>query len=221
MKLAECHSRKVIVLLLVLLAAGCRSSGGSDSGAAQRPADLPVANTPPTIAGTPDAAVAVGESFEFQPNAGDADGDSLSYSIKNLPGWAGFDTATGRFAGTPPIGSEGTYVNIEISVSDGSDSASLRFDVTVNATGGGTITLSWTPPTQNEDGSALTDLAGYKIYYGRGPGEYANEIEIDNASINTYVIDNLTQARYYLAATALNSAGGESNFAGEVSAIAD
>lgn len=30
----------------------------------------------------------------------------------------------------------------------------------------GSATLSWTPPTKNTDGSRLTDLAGYKIYYG-------------------------------------------------------
>jgi len=27
-------------------------------------------------------------------------------------------------------------------------------------------TVSWIPPTTNTDGTALTDLAGYKVYYG-------------------------------------------------------
>ena len=30
-------------------------------------------------------------------------------------------------------------------------------------------TLSWTPPTQNDDGSPLTDLAGYYVYAGSSP----------------------------------------------------
>jgi hypothetical protein len=30
----------------------------------------------------------------------------------------------------------------------------------------GQATLSWDPPTTNVDGTPLTDLAGYKVYYG-------------------------------------------------------
>ena len=40
------------------------------------------------------------------------------------------------------------------------------FSITVTQVGLGSMSLSWTPPTQNTDGSALTDLAGYKLYYG-------------------------------------------------------
>ena len=32
-----------------------------------------------------------------------------------------------------------------------------------------TFTLTWTSPTENEDGSPLTDLAGYHVYVGRSP----------------------------------------------------
>ena len=32
--------------------------------------------------------------------------------------------------------------------------------------GSGSATLDWTPVTQNTDGTVLTDLAGYKVYYG-------------------------------------------------------
>ncbi|MDH5766081.1 MAG: fibronectin type III domain-containing protein [Gammaproteobacteria bacterium] len=72
---------------------------------------------------------------------------------------------------------------------------------------GSTITLSWDPPTHNTDGSPMTDLSGYKIYYGTSSYEVSsNSITINNPSISTYVIDNLnTNTTYYFVITAINS----------------
>ena len=77
------------------------------------------------------------------------------------------------------------------------------------------MTLDWTPPTQNEDGSTLTDLAGYFIYYGESSGSYPNRIRIDNPSISTYVVENLLPRTYYIVATSFNSTGIESRYSGE------
>jgi len=74
------------------------------------------------------------------------------------------------------------------------------------------MTLSWTPPTQNSDGSVLTDLAGYNIYFGSSQGNYPNRVGIDNQSISTYVIENLLPDTYYVVATSLNSQGVESTY---------
>jgi len=43
-------------------------------------------------------------------------------------------------------------------------------NVTVVKKNNGTALLSWTAPTENSDGSPLTDLAGYKIHYGSSHG---------------------------------------------------
>src|SRR5690606_39089874 len=97
----------------------------------------------------------------------DADGDQLAFEVTNLPEWARFDSRTGKISGTPSAEHAGTYSNISIRVSDGSANASLpRFSITVQQISSGSVTLSWTPPSENEDGSALTNLAGYRIYYG-------------------------------------------------------
>ena len=88
--------------------------------------------------------------------------------------------------------------------------------VTVNQVGIGSTTLSWTPPTQNSDGSPLTDLAGYKIYYGNESGNYHTSIHIDNPGIAIYVVENLTPNIYYFVLTAINSSGVESQFSNEV-----
>ncbi len=50
---------------------------------------------------------------------------------------------------------------------DAGTSASAKQAVTAFA---GTITLAWDAPTTNTDGTPLTDLAGYKIYYGPTSG---------------------------------------------------
>jgi hypothetical protein len=74
------------------------------------------------------------------------------------------------------------------------------------------MTLSWTAPDKNTDGSTLSDLTGYHLYYGRTEGNYPSKIEINNPGIAIYVVENLMPATYYVVATAVNAAGIESNF---------
>ena len=64
-------------------------------------------------------------STAFLPQAGDADGDTLTFSIANKPSWATFTTSSGLLSGIPPAGSAGTYSNIVISVSDAQSTRSL------------------------------------------------------------------------------------------------
>ena len=83
----------------------------------------------------------------------------------------------------------------------------------------GTALLSWTPPTQNTDDSVLTDLAGYKIYYGTEPGSYSEVITVETAGVTEYLVENLPGATWYFAMTAYNSLNVESNKTAEVSKI--
>lgn len=83
------------------------------------------------------------------------------------------------------------------------------------------ITLGWVPPAQNSDGSPITDLAGYKIRYGKTSSDYTQTIALANAGLTRYVVDNLTSGTYYFAITAYNSLGIESAMSGEISTIVD
>ena len=76
----------------------------------------------------------------------------------------------------------------------------------------GSATLSWTPPTTNTDGSPLTNLAGYKVYWGTSQGNYSNSVTLNNAGLSMYVVENLTPGTWFFVATAFNSAGTESSF---------
>ena len=143
--------------------------------------------------------------YLFVPIASDADGDILHFSIVNLPPWAAFEPTTGRVEGTPSSADVGTYDDVQISVTDGADDAHLApFSITVTAVAHGTVELSWLAPSENDDGSPLTDLAGYKIYWGTQPGEYPNSVTIDNPGTVTYVLEGLVPATYYFVATAFN-----------------
>ena len=113
------------------------------------------------------------------------------------------------------MGNEGDYANIRITVSDGTDSSAITFSITVTTIGSASVTLSWTPPVENEDGTTLTDLAGYYIYYGDTQGTYPNSIRVDNPSVSTYIVDNLTPNTYYFVATSFNSMGIESAYSNE------
>ena len=80
-------------------------------------------------------------------------------------------------------------------------------------TGYGTATLSWLPPTENTDGTSLTTLAGYNIYYGTAVDNYTTVVAIDNPGLATYVIDNLPAGNtYYFVITAVDSDGIESPY---------
>ena len=185
---------------------------------ADDPMTPPVTNEAPSISGTPPGSVTAGQPFDFTPTASDPDGDTLSFSIQNRPSWLSFNTSSGQISGTPQEADVGSYSNIVISVSDGELSDSLApFSVSVEAqgTGRGSVTLSWSPPTENTDGSPLTDLVGYAFYWGTSPGSYPNRVQVDDAAISSYVVDDLVPDTYYFVATAIKSNGTESSYSNE------
>ena len=154
-----------------------------------------------------------GTSYSFTPTASDPDGNTVTFSITNAPAWATFDPATGRLLGTPGLQHIGATSGIVISASDGTLSASLpAFSLTVQAVALGSATLSWTPPTTNSDGSPLTNLAGYKIYWGPSAGNYPNAVSVMNPGLTSYVVGSLVPGTYFFVATAVNSLRAESAF---------
>jgi len=73
----------------------------------------------------------------------------------------------------------------------------------------GSVTLSWDAPTQNEDGTQLTDLAGYTIYYDLDSADgYSNNVSVYN--VTTFVLDDLSPDCYKFVVTAFNESGVES-----------
>ena len=209
---------KVAAVALVLaVLSGC--GGGGDSGGTPQNGNGggPVGNAAPTIQGQPSGSVQAGQAYSFTPSASDPNGDPLTFTVTNKPDWADFNASTGRLSGTPSEADVATYSGISITVSDGQASASLSafaISVTDVAAATGTATLSWTPPTENSDGSALTDLAGYQVWYGQTQNNLNKSVSLNNASLSTYVVENLGSGTWYFALVAVNSRGTTSVFSG-------
>ena len=215
-RIAVAHGARFLpTLALALLVSACGGGGGSSTSDATSPppsGGSPSANAAPSISGSPATQATVGQSYVFTPTASDPEGASLTFSINGRPSWATFNSSTGRLSGTATAG---TFANISISVSDGTNTVVLpAFAITVNAsTGGsgtGSATLSWSPPTTREDGSTLTNLAGYKIYYGTDENSLDNIVSLDNPGLARYTVDGLAAGTYYFSITAVDSAGAES-----------
>jgi len=182
------------------------------------PGPEPEPNAAPTISGTPPQSVVVGSTYRFTPEANDPDGDVLRFEIENKPEWASFDSSTGELTGMPEEADVRNYSNIMIRVTDGEATAQLpAFSITVESIGMGTATLTWTAPTQRTDGSPLTDLTGYRVYWGTESRTYEHSAEIDNPTVTTYVINNLGSGTHYFATTAVSADGLESEYSNEAS----
>jgi hypothetical protein len=170
------------------------------------------ANRAPTISGSPLLSINVGIPYSFQPSAADADGNTLTFSIQNRPAWATFNTATGQLSGTPAVADVATFNNIIISVTDGTASVSLpAFNLSVLALANGSTTVNWTAPTTNTDGSSLSNLAGYRILYGRTSSQLDQQVEVTNPGLTSFTVNNLTLGTWFFAVVAVNSQGAESD----------
>ena len=85
------------------------------------------------------------------------------------------------------------------------------------------VTLSWSPPTQNSDGSSLSNLAGYTLHYGTSSEDYTGSIEITNPTATSYVLSdsNFPPGKYYFAISAYNAQQVSSSLSGELSITVD
>ena len=82
----------------------------------------------------------------------------------------------------------------------------------------GSAGLSWTAPTTNTNGTALTDLGGYKLHIGTASRSYTQNIDV--GKLTNYQASNLTDgSTYYFAVTSYDTAGLESGYSNEVSKV--
>jgi hypothetical protein len=77
--------------------------------------------------------------------------------------------------------------------------------------GTGSVTLSWTPPSQNVDGTPLQDLAGYRVYYSQAPWGWTSSLNVPDPGVTTVQIPNLSAGTWYFMVSAYNATGAESN----------
>lgn len=179
-------------------------------------------NRAPVVSGSPATSITAGSAYSFRPTGSDPEGRALTWSINSRPSWATFSTSNGQLSGTPAASHVGTYSNLVITASDGTNRTSLpAFSVAVNAAGSssGSASLSWTPPTRNTNGTTLTNLAGYRIYYGTSPTNLSRTVQVNNAGLTRYVVSDLSAATWYFSVRAYTSGGAESGNSTTVSKV--
>jgi len=95
------------------------------------------------------------------------------------------------------------------------------------------VTLSWTPPAKNSDGTPLalcapaaatgSCLAGYTLHYGTTSQDYTGSIQITDPSTTSYVVNDTTfpAGTYYFAISAYNGVQISSPMSGELTVTID
>ena len=216
-----------VTILLGLMLSACGGSGGSQSASSTTNGSAsgstgtttPTVTVPGTIplsiSGAPNRQVVANQPYWFRPTTTDPNGAALKFGISNQPAWSDFNAITGEITGTPSLTDVGLYRGVTVTVTAGTQMRALAFDVEVGQVGTSSIALMWTPPTENEDGTPLTNLAGYRIRYGIESGNYTNVVNLDNPGLAAFVVTGLASGAYYFVISAYNSNGVESQLSNE------
>lgn len=75
----------------------------------------------------------------------------------------------------------------------------------------GVVTLSWLAPTENEDDTPFTDLAGYAIHYTNKEGRDPGTVYVNDPTVTSYTLENLSPGTYYFSISAIEMDGDESS----------
>jgi Fibronectin type III domain len=211
------------LMIAALLLAGCGNgvdvSAPGSTAAAVGESAATTSDSPVEITGTPASTATVGQPYVFTPALAQG-GGVVTFEILGQPAWATFNSTTGVLTGTPAAANVGSSGGITITGTNGSSSSSIGpFVIRVNASASsatGSASLSWTAPTENTNGTPITGLAGYYIYYGTSANALTMTVTVSDATATSYVVGGLTPGTYYFAVVAYNAEGmdsGESNMA--------
>ena len=78
--------------------------------------------------------------------------------------------------------------------------------------------LTWTAPSEREDSSglSLSEIAGYRIYYGVEPQNYQSQIDVNDGSAVQAQVSGISRGTYYVVLTTIDVDGRESAYSSEV-----
>ncbi|MFT5296134.1 MAG: outer membrane protein assembly factor BamB [Colwellia sp.] len=111
------YFRSISIVSLVVLVVSCGGGGSGETKVVETPKAL--------LSGAPTLTVNENVEYLFTVSGKNFNGNSISYSIENLPLWANFDASKGQLVGTPNYEQSGIYSNINISATDGTNTAKL------------------------------------------------------------------------------------------------
>ncbi|MBI3071878.1 MAG: putative Ig domain-containing protein [Deltaproteobacteria bacterium] len=155
------------------------SATDPDGLSASQTVTITIANTngAPVLAAIGPKTAVEGRPFVVVASASDPDGDTVTYSVANLPGGASFNAGTGTLSWTPEYGRSGKYQTTFTATDSGGLSASEVVTITVRDTDRGPVlaaigpksvtvgsTLAFTVSATDPDGDTIvfsaTNLPG-------------------------------------------------------------
>ena len=202
-------AQQVLTLTLALSVSACLMDSAID-GSENAAVSLTITS--------PSSASAMDTSDPAVSLAGNAGSDMGVFKVSwaNNRGGEGVANGTDSWQ-TASIALELGENKITVTAEDTTGATTSR-SIVVNRESGqtGSATLSWAAPTARTDGSPLTNLAGYTVFYDRMSSIYDYQIDISNPGILTYVVENLVSGDWYFALAAYDSQGLESDRSNEV-----
>lgn len=87
-----------------------------------------------------------------------------------------------------------------------------------SGSGSGVVNLSWVAPSEREDGTALalSEIAGFRIYYGTVSGDYQNHLDVNDSSAVQAQVAGVPSGTYYVVLTTVDADGRESSYSNEL-----
>jgi hypothetical protein len=101
----------------------------------------------------------------------------------------------------------GGSINMQAAALSGTAAAAPAASATPAST-----TLSWQPPTLDLNGTRLTGLGGFRVYWGTTQGSYPYSAKVGNSAAPTHTVTGLAAGTWYFVVTALNLDGSESGY---------
>ena len=138
---------------------------------------------------------------------------TITWSARNATACTGSGAWSGNEAlsGSKATGALTTDLTFALTCSGAGGSASQSATVSVTtAPVTGYATLSWAAPTTNTNGSPLSALAGYHLYYGNSASALTKSVAVSGAKTTSYEISGLTAGTWYFAVAADAADGTES-----------
>jgi hypothetical protein len=113
-------------------------------------------------------------------------------------------SASGGWSGTKAASGSQTLATI---------TANTNYTLTCNWNSG-SARVSWTAPTTNTNGSALANLAAYRVYYGTSASSLSQSAEVNDITQRAATINSLTPGTWFFAVRAVNTSQLESDNSG-------
>lgn len=141
-------------------------------------------------------------SFTATPSTGTA---PLSLVLEWAVPSATACTASGSWSGARGSSGKQTITNLTASAIYKLDCVRVISSATT-----GSAKLTWVPPTANDDGTPLTNLAGYRIYHGATGTALVTTEQLADPAATSYTLSALPLGTRYFAVRSYNTAGNES-----------